>query len=845
MNETTFEKKLGRGIASLIRKAAVKDSLRNVKIAQTEEYSLILRSSGEAYKTNGSDIVLIPDFISEVGGTLEHPGDATDIDFVVRLAQSDVTHSLLQGIFLLLRKKFDPEKKGIVHILPAPEGPHGDCKPMYDLVMRPKIPPEELTGPSPLMKLPFGALGKTNPHHDPSSGRFSSGGEALYPHQTGEDPSAKMMTAVQQEIAGSPLVASMTPWRRTGSFSDQTRTLNVETKDGKGGAQAVIWKQSFGKDQIYTLQQQDISLPESMRGSGLGGLMIGALAKGYPAAGVSEVPIHIDTNPGFWNHMRKVHPGVFTKEYTGQGGMIAWYPSPEVAKQLALPDGELPEELHSTLIFFPDMAAAQDKATEALEAFAKETESLKGKISGVGRFNASDSSEGKDVFYAVLDVPGLEGMYTKLAEALQEVPFAADHGFNPHITLKYLEPEEDHPLVRLEDIPITIDKLYLCSAEGKIVEVSLSGEGQKIGGIKLDLGCGENKEEGFIGIDKKPGPEIEMAQRARVLQETPEGAEGEKVIVKEDGKWILYSRDQSRVLGRFDTEKEAIARERQIQFFKHERKEADEENIPQSIELRTKVLKTTPVPNGYVYTIALRHNGQDVKLGKTAASSQKLAKAGEVLRVRVEELMIVGGKVNVGRPVPICADGEECDTIENATKIIKENGLLGEKFNPHHGAGGRFSEGGGGGGAAGALPNNQIHGADVKEFLAGSKLTQPAFHETSSAAAASITDEGVKLNRAHGILGDGFYTSGKGGEGWGEATVKVAIRMDHPLVVRDVRIGEGKIRDIVGPLRRNNPSGYIREKLLSAGYDGIIVGSPQNVKWAIGIKTGSVKVIVP
>lgn len=84
------------------------------------------------------DIVLIPDFISEVGGTIEHPGEANDIDFVVRLPHSEATKSILESIYLLLRKRFDPEKRGLVHVLPAPEGPHGDYRPHYDLVLRRK-----------------------------------------------------------------------------------------------------------------------------------------------------------------------------------------------------------------------------------------------------------------------------------------------------------------------------------------------------------------------------------------------------------------------------------------------------------------------------------------------------------------------------------------------------------------------------------------------------------------------------------------------------------------------------------------------------------------------------------
>ncbi|MFH1420928.1 MAG: hypothetical protein ABIG30_03080 [Candidatus Aenigmatarchaeota archaeon] len=40
------------------------------------------------------------------------------------------------------------------------------------------------------------------------------------------------------------------------------------------------------------------------------------------------------------------------------------------------------------------------------------------------------------------------------------------------------------------------------------------------------------------------------------------------VIIKRGYKWILYSRDRSKKLGEFRTKKDALARERQIQYFK-------------------------------------------------------------------------------------------------------------------------------------------------------------------------------------------------------------------------------------------------------------------------------------
>ncbi|GEM_PF-6820895 len=41
------------------------------------------------------------------------------------------------------------------------------------------------------------------------------------------------------------------------------------------------------------------------------------------------------------------------------------------------------------------------------------------------------------------------------------------------------------------------------------------------------------------------------------------------VIEKQESKWILYSKDKSKVLGTFSTKKDALKRERQINYFKH------------------------------------------------------------------------------------------------------------------------------------------------------------------------------------------------------------------------------------------------------------------------------------
>jgi hypothetical protein len=83
---------------------------------------------------------------------------------------------------------------------------------------------------------------------------------------------------------------------------------------GNGGAFAVIWR-SWRLDETgayrFVFQQHDVSLPESARGQGLGTAMVGALAEGFKAVGVSQVPIHVNMNEPFWNHMADLYPGVW------------------------------------------------------------------------------------------------------------------------------------------------------------------------------------------------------------------------------------------------------------------------------------------------------------------------------------------------------------------------------------------------------------------------------------------------------------------------------------------------------------------------------------------------------
>ena len=157
---------------------------------------------------------------------------------------------------------------------------------------------------------------------------------------------------------------------------------------------------------------------------------------------------------------------------TRDGVMVAWYPPPEVAAMLALPGGEAPEELHLTLFYAGTVADLRDLdiarlihvADECLHiilgGFGADTD---GRIGGLGRFNASASSDDKDVIYAVVDVPVLEMVRHRLCIHMAEygVAPASKHGFNPHITLAYIEPGADWPITSIPTIPISIGDLMV------------------------------------------------------------------------------------------------------------------------------------------------------------------------------------------------------------------------------------------------------------------------------------------------------------------------------------------------------------------------------------------------
>jgi hypothetical protein len=112
---------------------------------------------------------------------------------------------------------------------------------------------------------------------------------------------------------------------------------------------------------------------------------------------------------------------------------------------------------HVTVVYLgPDVgddafAAACDRARQAAAAADGP---LRGTVSGVGAFPPSKSSDGKVPVWAAIAVPGAE----RIREALADLSASEFTGWQPHVTLAYLEPGDPLP-APLDPVPVTFSCL--------------------------------------------------------------------------------------------------------------------------------------------------------------------------------------------------------------------------------------------------------------------------------------------------------------------------------------------------------------------------------------------------
>ncbi len=151
---------------------------------------------------------------------------------------------------------------------------------------------------------------------------------------------------------------------------------------------------------------------------------------------------------------------------------------PGPARQLAVPGGEPPADLHITLFISdegPLDPGAVAEAIDALRALARHQPPLWGVVNGAGYF--ANASDGHDALFATPDVPGLAALHDAVTAACESagiVP-ALDHGWIPHITLQYARPDAPHvALERRAPVTLRLDTLQVRGPDGLALDLPLS-----------------------------------------------------------------------------------------------------------------------------------------------------------------------------------------------------------------------------------------------------------------------------------------------------------------------------------------------------------------------------------
>ncbi|MCT9092851.1 2'-5' RNA ligase family protein [Streptomyces sp. ASQP_92] len=139
------------------------------------------------------------------------------------------------------------------------------------------------------------------------------------------------------------------------------------------------------------------------------------------------------------------------------GCMIALYPPPDIAQQLAVEGGLPADELHVTIAY---LGHADDIDGDTLREAVAELAARRpftAQLAGLARFTGGD----KDVLVALVDSPDLEDLRRDTLAVLSErgIEVPREHGFTAHCSLAYLDSDEPAPLDRLDAQPIEFTAL--------------------------------------------------------------------------------------------------------------------------------------------------------------------------------------------------------------------------------------------------------------------------------------------------------------------------------------------------------------------------------------------------
>lgn len=134
------------------------------------------------------------------------------------------------------------------------------------------------------------------------------------------------------------------------------------------------------------------------------------------------------------------------------GCMLALYPPARIARSLAVEEGLPPEEIHLTVAYAGKAADVDPSALKAVARKLARRDPISASVSGHARFTGGDT----DVIVALADGAALEDLRRDAMDLLgaQGVSVPREHGYVPHMTLRYAGAGDPDPVGRLKPVPV-------------------------------------------------------------------------------------------------------------------------------------------------------------------------------------------------------------------------------------------------------------------------------------------------------------------------------------------------------------------------------------------------------
>lgn len=139
-------------------------------------------------------------------------------------------------------------------------------------------------------------------------------------------------------------------------------------------------------------------------------------------------------------------------DYSGSC-MLALYPPPSLADDLAVDDGLEPAEIHLTIAYTGDAADVDPEALRVAAQALSGRPPVDAVISGHARFTGGE----QDVIVALADSPQIGTLRADALTVLDEagITVPAEHGFTAHMSLRYLGEDDPDPVGRLAAVPVS------------------------------------------------------------------------------------------------------------------------------------------------------------------------------------------------------------------------------------------------------------------------------------------------------------------------------------------------------------------------------------------------------